>query len=166
MIFVRQSTCAAFNYVVWIAHTEKLPLYPTCVECEFEAFDATSDEILLMAFYLNPDIIVVSLKTSLSTSDEIRIITNVLCLNCTENEIQTWLSPMDGSPPITPQSVTKEAWKNPTQSDGNCVLAFDILLISSDYRSKHNLHIILKFRSFFATYILSVQYLISKNDSR
>jgi len=73
---------------------------------------------------------------------------------------------MDGSPPITPQSVTKEAWKNPTQSDGNCVLAFDILLISSDYRSKHNLHIILKFRSFFATYILSVQYLISKNDSR
>jgi len=66
-----------------------LPLYPTCVECEFEAFDATSDEILLMAFYLNPDIIVVSLKTSLSTSDEIRIITNVLCLNCTENEIQT-----------------------------------------------------------------------------
>jgi len=57
-----------------------LSLYIICVENEFEAFDATSDEIRLMAFYLNPDIIVVSLKTSLSTSDEIRIITNVLVL--------------------------------------------------------------------------------------
>ena len=65
-----------------------LPLYLICVEYEFEAFDATSDEIHLMAFHLNPDIILVSLKTSLSTSDEIRIITNVLCLKCTENGIQ------------------------------------------------------------------------------
>ena len=66
-----------------------LSLYLICVEYEFEAFDATSDEIRLMAFYLNPNIIVISLKTCLSTSDEIRIITKVLCLNCTENEIQT-----------------------------------------------------------------------------
>jgi len=66
-----------------------LSLYLICVEYEFEAFDATSDEIRLMTFYLNPNIIVVSLKTCLSTSDEIRIITKVLCLNCTENEIQT-----------------------------------------------------------------------------
>ena len=57
-----------------------LSLYIICVENEFEAFDATSDEIHLMAFHLNPDIILVSLKTSLSTSDEIRIITNVLVL--------------------------------------------------------------------------------------
>jgi len=66
-----------------------LSLYLICVVYEFEEFDATSDEIRLMAFYLNPNIIVISLKTCLSTSDEIRIITNVLCLNCTQNEIQT-----------------------------------------------------------------------------
>jgi len=52
---------------------------------------------------------------------------------------------MDGSPAITHISVTKEEWKNLTLSDENCVLAFDILLICSDYRSNHNLHIILKF---------------------
>jgi len=73
---------------------------------------------------------------------------------------------MDGIPAITPQAVRKKAWKNLTQSDENCVLWFDILLICSDYRSKHNLHIILKFGSLLATYSLSVQYLISKNDSR
>jgi len=73
---------------------------------------------------------------------------------------------MDGSPAITPQSMTKKAWKNLTQSDENCVLAFDIILIFSDYRSKHNLHIILKFGGFLATYSLSVLYLILKNDSR
>jgi len=66
-----------------------MSLYLICVEYEFQAFDATSDEKLLMAFYLNPDITVGRLKTSLSTSDEIRIITNVLCLNSTEKEIQT-----------------------------------------------------------------------------
>jgi len=32
-------------------------------EYEIEAFDATSDEIRLMVVYLNPDLIVVSLKT-------------------------------------------------------------------------------------------------------
>jgi len=73
---------------------------------------------------------------------------------------------MDGSPAITHQSVTKKAWKNLTESDETCLLAFDILLICSDYRSKHNLHIILKFGSLLATYSLSVQYLISKHDSR
>jgi len=60
----------------------------------------------------------------------------------------------------------EEAWKNLTQSDENCVLLFDIILISSDYRSKHNFHIILKFGSLLATYSLSVQYLFSKHDSR
>ena len=98
-----------------------LSLYLICVEYEFEAFDATSDEIRLMAFYINPDIIVVSLKTSLSTSDEIRRIMKVLCLNYTENEIQTWLSPMDGNPAITPQSVTKKAWKNLTKWRKLCI---------------------------------------------
>jgi len=52
---------------------------------------------------------------------------------------------MDGRPAITHLTVTKKALKNLTLSDENCVLAFDILLICSDYRSKHNLHIILKF---------------------
>jgi len=54
---------------------------------------------------------------------------------------------MDGSPAITHLSVTKKAWKNLALSDENCVLPFDILLISSDYKSKHNLHIILKFET-------------------
>jgi len=40
-----------------------LSLYLICVEYEFEAFDATRNEIRLMAFYLNPDFIDVSLKT-------------------------------------------------------------------------------------------------------
>ena len=71
---------------------------------------------------------------------------------------------MEGSPAITQLTVTKKAWKNLTLSDENCVLAFDILLICSDHRSKHNLHIILKFESLLANYSLSVQYLISKHD--
>jgi len=61
--------------------------------------------------------------------------------------------------------LTKKAWKNLTQIDENCVMAFDILLICSDYRSKHNLHIILKFGSLLATFSLSVQYLTSKHYS-
>ena len=73
---------------------------------------------------------------------------------------------MDGSPAITHLSVTKKAWKNPIQSDENCVLVFDIFLICSDYRSYHNLHTILKFGSLLANYSLSVQYLISKHDTR
>ena len=40
-----------------------LSLYLICVEYEFEALDATSNEMRLMAFYLNPDFIDVSLKT-------------------------------------------------------------------------------------------------------
>jgi len=40
-----------------------LSLYLIGVEYEFEAFEATSDEIRLMAFYLNPDFIDVRLKT-------------------------------------------------------------------------------------------------------
>jgi len=49
------------------------------------------------------------------------------------------------------------------QSDEYCLLAFDIFLICSDYRSKHNLHIILKFGCLHATYSLSVQYMNSKH---
>ena len=71
---------------------------------------------------------------------------------------------MDGCPAITHLTVTKKAWKNRTLSDENCVLAFDLLLICSDYRTKHNLHIILKFVCLFANYSLSVQYMISKHD--
>jgi len=40
-----------------------LPLYLICAEYDFEAFDAASDEIGLMAFYLNPVFINISLKT-------------------------------------------------------------------------------------------------------
>jgi len=40
-----------------------LSLYLICAEYEIEAFYVTSDEIRLMAFYLNPDFIDVSLKT-------------------------------------------------------------------------------------------------------
>jgi len=38
-------------------------LFLICAEYELETFGATSAEILLMAFYLNPDFIDVSLKT-------------------------------------------------------------------------------------------------------
>jgi len=72
---------------------------------------------------------------------------------------------MDGSPAITHLSVTKKTWKNLAQSDENCVLAFDILLMCSDCRTKHNLHIILKFGALLATYSLSVWYLFSNHDS-
>jgi len=64
-------------------------LYLIGVEYEFEAFDATSEEIRLMAFYLNSVFIDASLKTRLSTSDEIHIITKFLCLGCTENKVKT-----------------------------------------------------------------------------
>jgi len=40
-----------------------LSLYLICVEYEFKAFDATRNEIRLMAFYLNPDFSDVGLKT-------------------------------------------------------------------------------------------------------
>jgi len=53
-----------------------------------------------------------------------------------------------------------------TQSDENCVFAFDILLICFDYRSKHNLRITMKFRCLQSTYSLTVQYLSSEHDSR
>jgi len=85
-----------------------LPLYFIC---------GSSLEIRLMVLYLYPDVIDISLNTWLSTSDEIRIITNIFCLNCTEHELKTWLSPMDGSLAITRLSVTKKAWKHHTQSD-------------------------------------------------
>jgi len=153
------------NWTYWSNKYLFFCLYIICVEYEYEAFNASSDEIRLMAFYLYPDFIDVSLKIWLSSSDEIRIITNVFWLNCTEHELKTWLSPMDGSLAITHLSVTKKAWKNLTQSDENCVLSLTPL-IRSDYSSKHNLHIILEFGSFLATYSLSVQYLISKHDSR
>jgi len=59
-----------------------------CANYEFETFGATSDEIRLMAFYLNPDFINVSQKTLVSTSVEIVRITKDLCLNSTENEVK------------------------------------------------------------------------------
>ena len=59
-------------------------LHLICVEYELETFGATSDEIRLMASYLNPDFIVVSLETWVTTSDEIGIITKDLGLIYTE----------------------------------------------------------------------------------
>ena len=143
-----------------------LCLFLIRAEYELETFGATSDEIRSIAFYLNPHFIDVSLKTWVSTSDEIGIITKDLYLNCTENEQQTCLSSTDWSRAITHLSATKKAWKNFTQCNENCILAFDILLICSDYRCKHNFHIIMKFGCLHATYNLSVQYLSSKHDSR
>jgi len=72
---------------------------------------ATSDETLLMTFYLKPDYIDVSLKTWVLTSDEIGIITKNLCLNCTENQLQICLTSPDGSRAITHPSAMKKAWK-------------------------------------------------------
>jgi len=40
-----------------------LCLFLKCAEYELETFDARCDEICLMAFYINPDFIDVSLKT-------------------------------------------------------------------------------------------------------
>jgi len=42
-----------------------------------------------MAFHLNPNCIDVSLETLLSTSDEIRLITNDLQINCCEDLLKT-----------------------------------------------------------------------------
>jgi len=55
-----------------------LCLFLICAEYELETFGATSDEIRLMAIYLIPDFIHVSLKTYVSSIDEIGIITKVL----------------------------------------------------------------------------------------
>jgi hypothetical protein len=55
-----------------------LCLYLICAEYEFETFGSTSDQIRLMAFYLNTDFIDVSLETIHSISDKIGIITNYL----------------------------------------------------------------------------------------
>ena len=132
-----------------------LCLFLICADYELETFGATSDEIRLMAFYLKPDFIDVSLKTWVSTSDEIAIITKDSCFKCTENELQTCITSTDcitsTCRAITNLSATKKAWKKRTQIDENCVLPFDILLICSDYRSEHNLHIILKFGCLHAT---------------
>jgi len=62
-----------------------------------ETFSATSDEIRLMAFYLKPNCIDVSLETCLSRIYEIRIITNDLQHNCAEYGLQTWLTQTEGS---------------------------------------------------------------------
>ena len=60
------------NFTEYATETRIEPTEPTGIYCfvfifyvlnEFEAFDAASDEIRLMAFYLNPDFIDVSLKT-------------------------------------------------------------------------------------------------------
>jgi len=66
-----------------------LSLFLIFAEYEFEIFGPTSDEIRLMAFYLNPDIVDVRKKTRLSTSDEIGIITKYFYLIYTENELQS-----------------------------------------------------------------------------
>jgi len=55
-----------------------LCLYLICAKYEFETFGATRDKIRLMAFYLNPDIMVFILQTWLPTNDETGIIVNDL----------------------------------------------------------------------------------------
>jgi len=61
-----QRICAEYATKTRIEPTEPTGIYSfvlICAEYEIEAFDATSDEIRLMVFYLNPDFIDVSLKT-------------------------------------------------------------------------------------------------------
>ena len=55
-----------------------LCLYLICAEYEFETFGSTSDQILLMAFYLHTDVRDVGLQTIHSISGKIDIITNDL----------------------------------------------------------------------------------------
>ena len=58
-------------YTEYASKTRMEPTEPTdiysfvliCAEYEIDTFDATSDEIRLMVYYLNPDFIDVSLKT-------------------------------------------------------------------------------------------------------
>ena len=80
-------------------------LYLICAGYVFGTFGATNDEIRLMAFNQKPYFIAVSLKTCVSTSDEIGIITKDLFLNCTENELHTCPTPTDGSRAVTHLSV-------------------------------------------------------------
>ena len=67
-------------------------LYFTCAEYVVETFGVRKDEDSWMAFHLNPNCIDVSLEKLLSTSDDIRIITNDLQLNCCEDVLKTWLN--------------------------------------------------------------------------
>ena len=138
-----------------------LCLFLICAEYELETFGATSDEIRLMAIYLIPDFIDVSLKTYVSSIDEIGIITKVLYWKWATNmPYSNWRKSCHNASSCDEEGMEK------SQSDENSVLAIDILLISSDYRPKRNLLIILKFGNLHATYSLSVQYLSSKHDSR
>jgi hypothetical protein len=105
---------------------------------------ATSDKIRIMAFYLYPDFIKVSLKTWDSTSDKTGIITKDLCLICTENEEQICLTSTDWSRAITHLSATKKAWKI-SNIFMKIVYWRSTYFLSVLIMSKHNLHIILKF---------------------
>jgi len=64
-------------------------LHFICAEYVVETFGATKEKISLTAFHPNPNCIDVSLEKLLSTSDEIRIITNDLPLNCYVDVLHT-----------------------------------------------------------------------------
>jgi len=64
-------------------------VYIICAENGLETFRGTSDEICLMAIYLQPNCIEICQETRPFTGDEIRIITNNLHLNSVENGRQT-----------------------------------------------------------------------------
>jgi len=64
-------------------------VYIISAENILETFRATSDEICLMAIYLQLNCIRILQETRPLTSDEIRIITKYLHFNCAEYGLQT-----------------------------------------------------------------------------
>ena len=100
---------------------------------------------------------------------EIRTITNELQLNCAEYGLQIWLTSTKARRVLTLviQPISdEECLENSTWSNEICVFTYDIRLICSHYRSKHILHKILNFVNLPSTYILSLNYLYSKQDPR
>jgi hypothetical protein len=94
-------SCTELGTKTWIARTEANGVYSfdfACAEYGLETLGLTSNGIRLMAFFIKPKVIVVSLETCLSTKDEIRIITNGWQRDCAEYGIQTWHTCFDIQP--------------------------------------------------------------------
>jgi hypothetical protein len=72
-------------------------VYIICAENGLETFRATSDKICLMAISPLPNCIEICQETRPLTSEEIRIIMNKLHRNCAGYELQTLLTPPQGS---------------------------------------------------------------------
>ena len=100
---------------------------------------------------------------------EIRTITNEWLLNCAEYWLQNWITSTEARRVLTldMQPISDEyCLENFSWSNEICVFTHDIRLICSHYWSKHILHKILNFENLPSTYILSLNYLYSKQDPR